>query len=199
MPAASRRSRTRPRKRVNWLKTSARWPPSAMSRSCSASTSSFARRQVCRAPASTSAGCSAELAQQGQRPQDREPVPVACRRAARAPSAARAAGRCRRACGAAGRQLDLEDLLLLGGQVGGHLLLGPAHDQRLDAAAQLGQSSGSLRLLDRLRVVVGEPGRAREQAGRGDRQQRPQLHQVVLHRRAGDRELERRRHLRAHW
>ena len=46
-------------------------------------------------------------------------------------------------------------------------------------------------LLDRARVVLLEPLRVREQPRRGDRQQRPQLHQVVLHRRAGDRHLER--------
>src|SRR3712207_8015953 len=39
-------------------------------------------------------------------------------------------------------------------------------------------------------VVLGEPLRAREQPGRHDREHGPQVHQVVLHRRAGDRQLE---------
>ena len=47
-------------------------------------------------------------------------------------------------------QLDLQHLLLLGRQVGGHLLLGPALDQRLDPPLQLGQQLGVALLLDRL-------------------------------------------------
>ena len=62
--------------------------------------------------------------------------------------------------------------------------------RRRSCAEQLGVA----RLLDGPRVVLAEPLGVREQPGRGDRQQRPQLHQVVLHRRAGDRDLERRRH-----
>ena len=53
--------------------------------------------------------------------------------------------------------------------------------------------------LDRPAVVLGEPVRMREQPGRGDGQQRPQVHQAVLQRRAGDGQLERRLIRRAHW
>ena len=91
-----------------------------------------------------------------------------------------------------GMQIHLEHLLLLGGQVRGHLLLRAPHDQRPDPAAQLREQLWPVAVLDRPGVEVAEPARVREQPGRGDRQQRPELHQVVLHRRAGDRELERR-------
>ena len=46
--------------------------------------------------------------------------------------------------------------------------------------------------LDRSAVVLIELALRREQPGRGDREQAPQLAEVVLHRRAGDGELERR-------
>ena len=92
-------------------------------------------------------------------------------------------------------QLDLEGLLLLGRQVGGHQLLRAALDERLDPAPQAGEPLGVAAALDRPRVLLGEPLRIGEQPGRRDRQQRPQLHQVVLHRGAGDRQLERRRQL----
>jgi hypothetical protein len=48
-----------------------------------------------------------------------------------------------------GVEIELEDLLLLLGQVGGDLLLGPAQDQRPDPAAQLDQTLGVGLLLDR--------------------------------------------------
>ena len=77
---------------MNWLNTSARWPPPITSASCSTSASILAARQVARGASSTSAGVQAELAQQRERPQDREPVARPRRRSGRVPSAARAAG-----------------------------------------------------------------------------------------------------------
>jgi hypothetical protein len=69
-----------------------------------------------------------------------------------------------------GVEHDLEHLLLLGRQLGGHLLLGaPAH-QRPDAPAQRGQHLGVAAALDRDPVVLGEPLRAREQPRRDDRE-----------------------------
>ena len=89
-------------------------------------------------------------------------------------------------------QVDEEHLLLLGRQIGGDQLLGAALDERLDPPAQAGELLAVAAALDRPRVLLGERLRVREQPGRGDRKQRPQLHQVVLHRRSGERQLERR-------
>ena len=83
----------------------------------------------------------AELAQQGERPQDREPVAVhvvdepedLLALALQVPLVDAAVARV---------ELHLEDLLLLRRQVGGHLFLGPALDQRLDPAPQPGQQLG---------------------------------------------------------
>ena len=88
-------------------------------------------------------------------------------------------------------QLHLQDLLLLGRQVGGYLLLGAAQDERPDPPPELGQALGVTLPLDWPGVVVAEPVRAGEQPRRGDGQQRPQFHQVVLQRRARDRDLHR--------
>src|ERR687889_2780779 len=92
-------------------------------------------------------------------------------------------------------ELHLEELLLLCRQVSGHLLLGPPFDQWLDPSPQPGQQLGVGLFLDGAGVVLAEPGRTREQARRRDRQQRPQLHEVVLHGGTGDRQLERSRQL----
>ena len=54
-------------------------------------------------------------------------------------------------------QLDLDHLLLLRWQLGGHVLLGPAQHQRPDPAAQLGQPGRVAVPLDRPAVVLGEP------------------------------------------
>ena len=67
-------------------------------------------------------------------------------------------------------QVYLQYLFLLGGQVRGHLLLRPAHDERPDPPPQLAEQLG-VPFLDRLGVVVAEAGRARKQPGRGDGQQ----------------------------
>ena len=84
----------------------------------------------------------AGLAQQGQGPEDLEAVLLHVARAGRGPSAAPAGGRSGRASVVAGVEVELEDLLLLVGQVAGHLLLGPAQHEGPDPAAQLGQALG---------------------------------------------------------
>ena len=179
------------RKPVNWLNTSARCPPATTSASCSSSASIFG----CRARRGSSvdqAGMQAELAEQGQRPQDREPVAVDVVDQPQhlLPLALQVrSGRLRRCRGSSSTSSTCS---CFGGQFGCHLFLGPPQHQRPDPASQPGQLLAVVAALDRPRVVLGEPGRAGEQPRRHDRQQRPQLHQVVLHRRAGDRELERR-------
>ena len=88
------------------------------------------------------AGVQAEPAEQRDRAQDREPVavdvvdqpqhllPLALQVALVDPTVPRV-------------ELDGEHLLLLGGEFGGHLLLGPPADQRPDPAAQPGQQLGA--------------------------------------------------------
>ena len=51
-------------------------------------------------------------------------------------------------------QLHLQDLFLLGRQLGGHLVLGAAPDQRPDPPLELGQSLAVALPLDRPGVVV---------------------------------------------
>ena len=68
-------------------------------------------------------------------------------------------------------ELDLQHLLLLGREVGGHLLLGAALDQGRDPPPQPAQELGVGVLLDRPRVLLAEAGRMREEPGCGDRQQ----------------------------
>jgi hypothetical protein len=58
-------------------------------------------------------------------------------------------------------QLDLERLLLLGREFGGHELLGSPLEQRLNASS-----------------LLGEPLRVWEEAGCGECQQRPQLDEI---------------------
>ena len=102
-------------------------------------------------------GVQAELAQQGQRAEDREAVGVHVVDQAEdllplplQPGLVDLA--------VLRVQVDLQDLLLLGGQVGGHLFLGAAQDQRLDPPLELGQPLGVALLLDRAGVVVAERG-----------------------------------------
>jgi hypothetical protein len=90
-------------------------------------------------------------------------------------------------------QLDLDHLLLLRRQLGRHDVLGPAQHDRPDPPPQLGQPGRVALPLDRPPVVLREPVSGREQAGGGDGQQRPQVHQAVLQRGAGDRQFERSR------
>ena len=90
-------------------------------------------------------------------------------------------------------ELDLEHLLLLGRQLRRDAFLGAAQHQRPDPPTQLAQPIASLPRSIGPAVVLGEPVRDREKPRRRDREQRPQVHQAVLQRRAGDRQLERRR------
>ena len=83
-------------------------------------------------------------------------------------------------------ELHLEDLLLLGRQVLRHELLGAAQHERAHAAAQGRHPLGVLPGLDGGHVGLAEPAVAREQARHDDAQQRPQVAEGVLHRRAGD-------------
>ena len=135
-------------------------------------------------------GVQAQLAQHGQRAEDREPVGVHVVDQAEdllpLPLQPRLVD-----LAVLRMQVDLQDLLLLGGQVGGHLFLGAPPDERLDPPLELGQALAVALSFDRPGVVVAEPVRAGEQPGSRDRQQRPQLHQVVLQRRARDRDLHR--------
>ena len=67
--------------------------------------------------------------------------------------------------------------------------------ERPAAGVRINQAKASLEAaLARQREVLAESDGVGEQAGRSDRQQRPELHQVVFHRCAGDRQLERRLH-----
>jgi len=77
--------------------------------------------------------------------------------------------------------------------------VGAALHQGFDAASEHGEKLRVAGLLDSLGVEISELRRAGKQPASGDRQQRPELHEVVLHRRAGDGELEGAASLRAHW
>ena len=88
-----------------------------------------------------------------------------------------------------GRERDLDDLLLLGGQLAGHRVLGAPQHDRPDPPPQRVEALRRGAALDRPPEVLGKRGRPREQPRRDDRQQRPQLHEVVLHGRAGDGEF----------
>lgn len=92
-------------------------------------------------------------------------------------------------------QRQLDDLFLLVGQVARNALLRAARHERLDPSPKLGEQLCVLAALDRRTVLLLEPARAGEQPRGSDRQQGPQLHQVVLHRRARDRQFEGRRQL----
>ena len=89
-------------------------------------------------------------------------------------------------------QHHLEDLLLLGRQVARDVLLGAAQQERPDPPAEPRRAPPrSPSRSTGLATVSGEALRPRVEPGRHDRQQRPQLHQPVLHRRAGQRQPER--------
>jgi hypothetical protein len=131
-----------------------------------------------------------ELTQLGQRPEDRDPVLVEVLDEAQhglplplqvglvdAP--------------VSWRQRHLEDLLLLRWQVRGHDLLGPPQQERPDPFAEPFEGGRVAESLDRVRDQLGETLGVRVQAGGDDREQGPQLHQPVLHRRPGQREPER--------
>jgi hypothetical protein len=97
-----------------------------------------------------------------------------------------------------GAELDPHLLLLLGRQVGGDELLRAAQHQRADPSPQSREPRRTmvaalvvvwdLSLLDGSDVLIAEPSSGREQPGCREGQQRPELGQAVLHRRAGDRE-----------
>jgi len=88
-------------------------------------------------------------------------------------------------------QLDFEDVLHLRREVRGDLLLGAAPHQGADPTPQRGELLGVALPLDGGPVDIGEPRRAGEQAGCDDREHRPQVHEAVLERRAGDGDLHR--------
>ncbi len=90
-----------------------------------------------------------------------------------------------------GVEVEPDDGFLLRRQVVGDLILGAPQHDRLEPPAQDPQPLGIGAVLDRYREVLAELLRAAVQAGRDERDQRPQLHHVVLHRRTGDGELER--------
>ena len=136
-------------------------------------------------------GVEREHAQERQRPVDDEPLPVEVveepeqllpfalqHRVVQAPVLR--------------RELDGEHLLLLRRQLGRHELLRAAQDQGADASPQALASLGVAVLLDRPPVPLVERPPRREQPRRHELQDRPQLAQVVLDRRARDREAERR-------
>ena len=113
---------------MNWLKTSARWPPPMTSPQLFGQGVDLAARKV-EVLAVDKAGVQAQLAQQGERAQDGEPVALQVidqpedflPLPLQMPLVDRAVP---------GVQVHLENLLLLGGQVGGDSLLGAAQDQR---------------------------------------------------------------------
>ena len=132
------------------------------------------------------------LPQHGQRPQDRDavavdvvdqpeqPLPLALE----VPVVDRPVPRV---------QVDREHLLHLRRQLGGDGLLGAPQHQRTDAPTQRREPLGIPAVLDRLGPQLLEQRRPRVQPGRHDRQQRPEVHQRVLERGAGDGELRARR------
>ena len=132
----------------------------------------------------------AELAQPGQRPEDRDPVLVEVVDAGRARSAARAAGGSRRSCGAAASAATSRTCSCLAGRSAAtSSLVRRSRNGRIRRRKRASTSRSPSRSTG-LRDRLGEPLRPRVEPGRHDRQQRPQLHQPVLHRRAGEREPE---------
>ena len=90
-----------------------------------------------------------------------------------------------------GAQLDGQDLLSLGGQVRGHLLLGAPQQEGPHPAPQPPQRLG-VPTVDRLAVDLPEALRVGQQPRRRDAHERPQVHERVLQRRARDRDGRRR-------
>ena len=189
MSASARRVRILVKNVVNWLKTSAWWPSPTSSLEILEQHLDLCCRHVC-VRVVDQRRVEAEPAQQGQRAEHREPVaikifdqsqdllPFALQMRLVDPPMP-------------GVQLDLDDLLLLGRQLGCDALLGAAQHQRADPPAQLAQSNRVLAALDRSPVVLRETIRIREKPWRGDREQCPEVHQAVFQRGAGDRQLER--------
>jgi len=95
-----------------------------------------------------------------------------------------------------GAEIDEQLLHLLLGQIARDQLFGASQHERSDAVAQpleppLAEWSallvlGHLAPLDRLDVLLAEAALRREEPRRGQREQRPQVSQAVLERRAGD-------------
>lgn len=77
-------------------------------------------------------------------------------------------------------ELNLERLLLLGGKVSGDELLGAALDQGLDPSPQAREALAVGLAFDRARVLLGEMLRVGKEPRCSDREQRPELGQVVL-------------------
>ena len=90
-----------------------------------------------------------------------------------------------------GAQLDGQDLLGLGGQVRGHLLLGAPQQEGPHPAPQPPQRL-CVPAVDRLAVDLPEALRVGQQPRRRDAHKRPQVHERVLQRRARDRDGRRR-------
>ncbi len=89
-----------------------------------------------------------------------------------------------------GSQAYVEHLLLLLGELRGHEVLGAAQHERPDPAPEPLEGLRVTEALDRVGDQLDEALRVGVQARRHDRQQRPQLHQPVLHGRAGQRDPE---------
>ncbi len=176
-----------PGSRVNWLKTRARWPSATTWVRSSTSRSSLAEPTVS-CSSSTSAGsraswrrmvsdlriskrCFCDVADEAE---DLLALPLELGLVDP---------------GVAGAELDLDGLLGLGRQLGEHRVLGAAAHERGDASPEGGEQLGGLAALDRLAVGLAEPLRVGVEAGSGDRQQRPQVHERVLERGAGDGDL----------
>ena len=88
------------------------------------------------------------------------------------------------------REVDLEHLLLLGRQVGGDQVLGASQQERPDPPAEALERLLVAFLLHRVGDQLLESRRVGVETRRHDREQRPQLHQPVLHRGAGQGEPE---------
>ena len=191
MPSFVERPRTWDRKPVNWLNASARWPLEITSSELLDESVELGAREVRRGSASTQRRMEAQLAHARDRLQDREAVAV---EVVEQPQdllpLALQVGVVQLAV--TGVQLHLERCSCFGGSSAATSSFVRRLSSGLIRRRRRAIRSASLPALDRPGVVLGEAHRVGKQPGRGDRQQRPQLHQVVLHRRAGDRQLERR-------
>ena len=190
MPSASSRSRTRRRNDVNWLNTRARWPSAASSSRWSTSTSILADPTPAYVVVDQG-GVEAELAQPGQRAEDRDPVAVEVVDQAEDRSAARAAGGSRRSRRCRGVSATSSTCSCLGGRSAatsslvrrsrnGRIRRRKRRSTSASPSFSTGLATSSVNWL--------RPG---VEARRDDREQRPQLEQAVLDRRAGDGEPER--------
>ena len=202
MPRSSSRAATSPRNDVNWLKTSVRWPSARISSSCSNSAVSLLGGDV-RVRGIDELGGEAQHPQQRERAEDDEPVAVEVVEEARAPSAARAGAPRRTARGARRRARPAPPAPAW---AAGRRPPAPS----CGAARAAGSAAAAARAAARdasppswfsgtLPCSMGPTYSSRKRRADGkspgadEREQRPQLGQAVLHRRAGDRE----RHIRA--